>query len=233
MLPLHDLNRPSKKPHVTRILIIINVAVFLAVLVYVFYDVKEFSFLKDLYKRFAMVPGDIIEGERLYTIFTSMFLHGGLGHLLGNMLFLYVFGDNVEDAFGHGKYFLFYISCGVVAAIVHILSLTSPNQFTVPVIGASGAISGVLGAYFVLYPRAKVLTLVFYGWIVIVPIPALVFLGLWFLMQWTFGLINLVSIVPSGVAYWAHIGGFLAGMIIALVFRQELLENRKRGRRKW
>jgi membrane associated rhomboid family serine protease len=147
------------------------------------------------------------------------------------MLFLYVFGDNVEDAFGHGKYFLFYLFCGVAATVAHILSLTNPGQFSDPVVGASGAISGVLGAYFVLYPRAKVLTLIFYGWVVIIPVPALIFLGIWFLMQWMFGMINLLNpLIPkqSNVAYWAHVGGFLAGMIIALLFRRELLENRKR-----
>jgi membrane associated rhomboid family serine protease len=231
MIPIHDLNRPYKNPHVTRILILINVMIFLATFIYFFFDVEELSFLRDFYGRFAMVPMDIINGDRLYTVFTSMFLHGSLGHLIGNMLFLYVFGDNVEDAFGHGKYFLFYLFCGVAATVAHILSLTNPGQFSDPVVGASGAISGVLGAYFVLYPRAKVLTLIFYGWVVIIPVPALIFLGIWFLMQWMFGMINLLNpLIPkqSNVAYWAHVGGFLAGMIIALLFRRELLENRKR-----
>jgi membrane associated rhomboid family serine protease len=235
MIPIHDLNRPYRNPHVTRILILINVMIFLAVFIYFFFDVEELSFLRDFYRRFAMVPRDIINGEKLYTVFTSMFLHGSLGHLLGNMLFLYVFGDNVEDAFGHGKYFLFYLFCGAAATIIHILSLTNPSQFLVPVVGASGAISGVLGAYFVLYPRAKVLTLVFYGWVVIIPVPALIFLGIWFLMQWMFGMVNLLNplrLTQSNVAYWAHVGGFLAGMIIALLFRRELLENRKRRMRR-
>ena len=232
MLPIYDLNRPVKKPHVTRILIIVNVAIFLAMLVYAFWEVEELRFLEDFYARFSMVAKDIVRGQRIYTLLTSMFLHGGLGHLCGNMLFLYVFGDNIEDALGHGKYFLFYVFCGIMAGITHILSLTSPDQFMLPVIGASGAISGILGAYFVLYPRAKILTLIFYGWIVLIPIPAILFLGIWFLMQWTFGVVELVSVQPSGIAYWAHIGGFLTGVIVALVFRRQILESQRKRRKK-
>ncbi|RLG91205.1 rhomboid family intramembrane serine protease [Candidatus Bathyarchaeota archaeon] len=230
MLPLHDLNRPLRTPHVTRILIIINVSVFLATILYAWLDVDELSFMADVYDEFAMFPREIIRGERLYTVFTSMFLHGGLLHLFGNMVYLYVFGDNVEDALGHGKYLVFYLFCGVAASVVYILTLTTPQQFSYPVIGASGAISGVLGAYFVLYPRAKVLTLVFFGWIVIVPIPAIVFLGFWFLMQWMYGMVEFVSVASSGVAYWAHVGGFLAGMTTTLLFRGKILESQRKRR---
>jgi len=230
MLPIYDLNRPTRKPHVTRILIIVNVAIFLAMLVYVYLGVEELRFLEDVYARFSMVPADIVRGRKIYTLFTSMFLHSGLAHLCGNMLFLHIFGDNIEDGLGHGKYFLFYVFCGIVAGVTHILSLTSQSQFAIPVIGASGAISGILGAYFVLYPKARIVTLVFYGWVVLVPIPALLFLGIWFFMQWAFGMLELVTVQSGGVAYWAHLGGFLAGAIIALIFRKQILESkRKRG----
>ncbi|MGQ9507146.1 MAG: rhomboid family intramembrane serine protease [Candidatus Bathycorpusculaceae bacterium] len=174
-------------------------------------------------QKFVMIPNEIIHGQRLYTLFTSMFMHAGWLHLLGNMLFLYVFGDNIEDVFGHVGYIGFYLLSGVAAAFTHILSILYapiisdltgillPYSLTEGVVGASGAISGVLGAYFVLFPRAKILTLVFY---VILPLPAFVFLGFWFVLQWFYGIFD----VAGGVAYWAHIGGFLAGMFLALVF---------------
>lgn len=150
-------------------------------------------------------------------------MHANWLHLLGNMLFLYIFGDNVEDIFGHVGYLVFYILCGVAATFSHIMSLylglTYPANFTVGVVGASGAISGVLGAYFVLYPKAKILTWVAHF---ILPIPAVIFLGFWFLMQWLYGLFD----IYGDVAYWAHIGGFIVGMLLALAFGLE----RKRAR---
>ncbi len=160
---------------------------------------------------FIMVPNEIVHGQRLYTLITSMFMHAGWIHLLGNMLYLYIFGDNVEDAFGHPSYLLFYIICGLAAAFAHIMSLTNPADFDVAVLGASGAISGVLGAYVVLYPKARIITLLGY---IIVPLPAILFLGFWFVMQWLYGFLDM----SGGVAYWAHVGGFIAGMILALTF---------------
>ncbi|MBS7615795.1 rhomboid family intramembrane serine protease [Candidatus Bathyarchaeota archaeon] len=178
--------------------------------------------------RFTMFPLYVVHGQRLYTLVTSMFMHASWLHLLGNMLYLYIFGDNVEDVFGHLGYLVFYIFCGLAAAFTHILSiywgLTFPADLSVGVVGASGAISGVLGAYFVLYPKAKILTLVTYF---ILPIPAVILLGFWFLMQWLYGFFD----VYSGVAYWAHIGGFIAGMILALAFglqRKKMRETRLR-----
>lgn len=165
-----------------------------------------------------MFPGEIIHGQRLYTLFTSMFMHAGWFHLIGNMLYLYIFGDNIEDVFGHVGYFLFYVFCGLAADLSHITSisigLSYPADFTIGVVGASGAISGVLGAYLVLYPKARILTLVFTLWIALVQIPAIILLGFWFLMQWIYGLFD----IAGGVAYWAHIGGFIAGMVLALTF---------------
>ncbi len=145
-----------------------------------------------------------------------MFLHGGLLHLGGNLLYLYIFGDNVEDAFGHAKYLGFYLLCGVTASLTHLL--VDINS-TIPAIGASGAISGVLGAYFILYPKARVVTLVFYFLITFVRIPAVFFLGFWFILQLFSGSVTLTYGVASGVAYWAHIGGFVAGVLVALVVR--------------
>jgi membrane associated rhomboid family serine protease len=198
-------------------LIIINVIIFFA---YWLPDFLGNSFRNTNYfiYTYGMFPIDILRGRNLVTVFTSMFLHGDLIHLGGNMLFLYIFGDNVEDTFGHFGYTLFYLLSGVLASIVYIGSLLyfgdSTGLMTVT-IGASGAISGVLGAYLVLYPRARILTLIFYVWISIIPIPAVIFLGLWFVYQFLYGTLTFAG----GVAYWAHIGGFVAGMVFGAVGR--------------
>jgi len=149
-----------------------------------------------------------------------MFLHGGVVHLAGNMLYLHIFGDNVEHAFGRGRYFLFYLTCGIVASVAHILSISSFDDWLIPAVGASGAISGVLGAYILLYPRARVLTLVLVYWVYIVHIPAVFFLGFWFIFQLFEGVLTLGLGVASGVAYWAHIGGFLAGISLTPILRK-------------
>jgi len=150
-----------------------------------------------------------------------MFLHADLIHLGGNMLFLYVFGDNVEDTFGHLRYLIFYLLAGVAASFAHIFAVfNSVDSLArlIPTIGASGAISGVLGAYMVLYPRARILTLVLLGWIWIVPVPAVVFLGLWFVYQFLYGFLALETAL-IGVAYWAHIGGFVVGLLFGALWR--------------
>jgi len=174
--------------------------------------------------KFVMIPQEVVHGQRLYTLVTSMFMHANWFHLLGNMLYLYIFGDNVEDIFGHGGYIAFYITCGLAAAFAHILSLylgLTLADFSDGVVGASGAISGVLGAYFVLFPKARILTWVAY---VILPIPAVLFLGFWFLLQWLFGLFE----IGSEIAYWAHVGGFITGMVLALAFGMERKKARDR-----
>lgn len=145
------------------------------------------------------------------TIFTSMFLHGDLLHLFGNMLFLWIFGNNVEDAFGHLRFLVFYLITGVIAALSHIL--TAPNS-PVPMIGASGAISGVLGAYFLLYPMARIQTLVLWF---IVELPAFIVLGFWFLSQVLYSFYSSGS-GGGGIAWYAHIGGFLAGLFLQKYF---------------
>jgi membrane associated rhomboid family serine protease len=154
----------------------------------------------------------------LYTLFTSMFMHATWLHLFGNMIYLYVFGDNVEDAFGHGSYFIFYIVSGLAATFTDIISLTNPQDFYIGVVGASGAISGVLGAYVVLYPKARILSFP-----IIVPIPAVIFLGFWFALQW----LSIFFNIAGGVAYWAHIGGFIAGMILALTIGRKRKKARE------
>lgn len=149
----------------------------------------------------------------LLTMFTCIFLHGGWMHFLGNMWFLHIFGDNVEDRFGHAGYVLFYVASGIGASIAHYMS--GPDS-TIPTIGASGAIAGVMGAYFVLYPRAMVLSVIpifFFFQMVVLPAP--VFLGIWFLIQFFQGAFSITSTQSTGVAWWAHIGGFFFGYLVA------------------
>lgn len=211
-------------PIVTYIIIAANVAVYI-------YEVSLGANLEKFFREVAVVPAEyttFISGygvslQKLLTApFASMFLHGGFLHLLGNMWFLYIFGDNVEDRMGHFRYFIFYLLCGLAATGVHIL--ISPFS-RIPTIGASGAISGVLGAYFVLFPRASVLTLVvFFYFLEVIEIPALVYLGLWFIMQLNSGILQTMlspSEVQGGVAWWAHVGGFVAGIMLQRLFREE------------
>ncbi|HEY7587018.1 MAG TPA: rhomboid family intramembrane serine protease [Candidatus Deferrimicrobiaceae bacterium] len=150
----------------------------------------------------------------LVTPFTAMFLHGGWLHVIGNMLFLYIFGDNVEDILGHGRYLAFYILCGALSFMAQI-ALQSNSM--VPNVGASGAIAGVLGAYILLFPRARIVTLLpIVIFFTLVEIPAFVFIGIWFVIQFLSGALTLgrADALSGGVAWWAHIGGFIAGMIL-------------------
>ena len=166
-------------------------------------------------RAYGVVPGQFAWPD----VLTSMFLHGGWLHVLGNMLYLWIFGDNVEDAFGHLRFALFYLLCGIAASLLQIAAMPSSS---IPLVGASGAIAGVLGAYALLYPAARIRTLIiFIFFIRIVPIPALFVLGLWFLMQ----VLSVPASGRSGVAFIAHIGGFLAGMILMGLFV-------RRGRRR-
>ena len=242
MLPLKDINKSLTTPHVNRLILVANIIIFTLFWLSSQNILLDQKFAENMWGTedrpgvFVMVPGEIIHGQRLFTLFTSMFMHAGWFHLLGNMLFLYVFGDNIEDAFGHAGYLVFYIISGLVASLAHIVSIffapfigslvgiSNTLDLTAGVVGASGAISGVLGAYIVLYPKAKIVALVFYF---ILPVPAIVFLGFWFIMQWFYGFFD----ISGGVAYWAHIGGFIAGMILALIFglkRKKVREARLR-----
>ena len=168
-------------------------------------------------------PRDLWE---LLTPLSAMFLHGGWGHLLGNMLYLYIFGNNVEDMLGHGRFLLFYLTCGVLSFLAQIVF---QSNSMVPNVGASGAIAGVLGAYFLLFPRARILTLVpLFFFFPLVEIPAFFFLGIWFLLQFLSGAatIGQVTALTGGVAWWAHIGGFLAGMLLLKLLLPRNAERR-------
>jgi len=218
LFPIRDENKSQTTPHITRILILVNIIVFIPLLLYTIFprDRTISLFVETLYNNFMMVPADIVQGKNLHTLFTSIFLHADIFHIGGNMLFLYIFGDNVEDAFGHFRYLLFYLICGLVADFAHILSLTTSYEFLIPTLGASGAISGVLGAYLVMYPKAKILTLLLFRFVYLVPIPAAIFLGFWFVLQLLYTSLG----IGSNVAYWAHIGGFVAGMALVFIFRK-------------
>lgn len=174
--------------------------------------------------RFQVGPGVacvVGSGQSWHTLFTSMFLHGGWLHLIGNLWFLWIFGNNVEDAMGSFRFVIFYLLCGLAAALLQILFTSNP---AVPMVGASGAIGGVMGAYIVLYPRVQVHMLLILGFFVTtVAVPAVFMLGYWFLLQ-VLGGFSSISAQGGGVAFWAHIGGFVAGAALILVFRKpELL----------
>jgi len=154
------------------------------------------------------------------TIFTSMFMHGGIAHIFGNMIFLFVFGDNIEDRYGRVKYMLLYLGWGVAAALLHSAVAVATGQGDIPAVGASGAISGVLGAYLVMYPRANIFTIIAAFFITTVRIPVLIYIPFWFGMQVLFGVLGqLGPFGGGGVAYFAHIGGFIAGAAAGLVWR--------------
>ena len=212
LFPIHDENRPATKPYVNYVLISINVLVFFFLLG------GGLKTLRAGIVTFGVIPIFILRGERLWTLFTSMFIHADIMHLLGNMVYLWIFGDNVEDDMGHIKYLLFYFFGGLVATFTHIASVLvtlptlGPLGLALPSVGASGAISAVLGAYLVLYPNAKIKTVIFYFFIQIVSIPAYYYLGFWFLYQLFMGMISLTGL-SSGVAFWAHIGGFVTGVL--------------------
>jgi len=223
LIPLRDENPTLSSPHVTRLLIIANVTIFLLVWLSDYVTALsgfEIMSLEEAVQRYGMVPADIMNYKRLHTLFTSMFLHGGVVHLAGNMLYLHIFGDNVEYAFGRRRYLAFYLLCGIAASIAHMLSITTADDWFVPAVGASGAISGVLGAYLLLYPKARVLTLVLVYWVYIMHIPAVFFLGFWFIFQFLEGMLTLGLGVASGVAYWAHIGGFVVGIALAPILKK-------------
>lgn len=215
MIPIRDTVPGRRTPVITWLLIFVNSAVFL-------YELTlPPAALNSLVRTFGIVPATIFghgaafHTYNLYPLFTSMFLHAGWGHLLGNMWILWIFGDNVEDRMGPGRFLVFYILTGLIAALAHTLLSASS---TIPTVGASGAIAGVLGAYFVLYPRATVIVLVpVFFWPLFFELPALVYLFAWFLFQLIGGAATAATNV-GGVAWWAHIGGFGAGVVLHKLF---------------
>lgn len=249
MIPLRDYRQSRTFPAVTIALIILNLLVFsyqltrspretlqLDVTVWHMHGMNFANMPRPVYRilisprdaftfSYGLVPGEFLAGVDLppaillpiwLTLFTSMFLHGGLMHLLGNMLYLWIFGDNVEDSMGHGKFLLFYLVCGAIAAFAQMA--INPNS-GVPQIGASGAIAGVLAAYFMLFPNSRVLTLIpIFFFIRLVAVPAVFLLGFWFILQVISGAGSVGA--ASGVAFFAHIGGFIAGGILVFLFKR-------------
>ena len=208
MFPISDVIPSKTTPFVTVGLIVLNAVAFL-------YELQlTVPELRITAQVFGVVPAYF----SWPTLFTSMFLHGGWMHVLSNMLYLWIFGDNVEDRLGHAWYLVFYFFCGAAAALGQVA--VSPDS-TVPMIGASGAIAGVMGAYFVLYPRSRVLTAVFLVFFLdLIEIPAIFFLGIWFLMQLFSGIGSLgTSSMNGGVAFWAHIVGFATGVLTGVFVR--------------
>lgn len=209
MFPIRDHNPSEKTPYVTFALIALNVLVFVSYFPWLG-ERELFRFYFD----WALIPENVTDGRNLHGLFTSMFLHGGVMHLLGNMLFLWIYGDNLEEDLGHVGFLIFYLLSGLGAGLLHVaIAPYSP----VPLVGASGAIAGVMGGYLLMYPRAKVD--VFFFFIVffkIWPIPAWIVLGIWFAMQ----LFGVAGSDPTGggVAYWAHISGFVVGLVMMIPF---------------
>jgi membrane associated rhomboid family serine protease len=215
MFPIHDdTQRLHGRPYVNYGLIFVNVVVFIWELTFTSNFTDPIA-TQELFYTYGSIPHFVLSGD-VVSIITSMFMHGGIAHIAGNMVFLFVFGDNIEDKFGHVKYLLIFLLWGILAAYAHSLVATDNTNALIPAVGASGAISGVLGAYLVMFPRAKIFTVVFAFFITTIRIPAIAFLPIWFVMQLVFGFIFPQS---GGVAYFAHIGGFVGGLGIAYVWK--------------
>ncbi|MCL4830615.1 MAG: rhomboid family intramembrane serine protease [Caldilinea sp.] len=211
MFPLRDTVQARSLPLMNWALIAVNVLIFVLLL--------SGPRAELWITRYGMVPAQIFSTPTAWlTVVTSMFLHGGLFHLISNMWALYIFGDNVEDRMGPTRFLVFYLLCGAAAAVVHILM--NPNS-TIPTVGASGAISGVMGAYLVLFPYSRVITLIpFFFFPYFFEVPALFFIGLWFGGQLVNALLTSALAPPDigGVAWWAHVGGFVAGIVLVRLF---------------
>jgi len=217
MFPVKDDNPTSTVPWVTYGIIILNLLVF-------GYEMSlslDEKALINFFDTYGLIPEKIVNGQSLFSFFTSMFIHGGFMHIFGNMLYLYIFGNNIEDIMGHRRFILFYLLCGMAASGLQIS--INPHS-TVPNIGASGAIAGVLGAYLLTFPGAKVHTLIFFGYFVRwVKLPALFVLGFWFIIQLFSGIGSLgyMTADTGGIAFFAHIGGFVAGALLVLIFNKK------------
>lgn len=208
MFPFRDHNPSGKTPIVTYALIVVNCLVFFGY----WGDLSNYRVMSEIYGNWALIPARLGYGEGYETLLSSAFLHGGIWHLAGNMLFLHIYGDNLEDKMGHGKFLGFYLLCAIAAALVQVMSAPYSD---IPVIGASGAVAGVMGGYLLLYPKAKVDVLfIFIIFFRIFSLPAWIILSIWFALQFFNGVSTPADI--GGVAYWAHIGGFIAGISLCL-----------------
>jgi membrane associated rhomboid family serine protease len=214
MIPIRDTIPSRSFPIINTVLIVVNGLVF-------FYELTLGDGLSSFIKDYGLIPAYFSSStpHPIYLLFTFMFLHSGWLHIIGNMLYLYIFGDNVEDRMGHFKYLIFYLLSGLISAFSQTLANL---HSTIPMIGASGAIAGVLGAYILFFPKSKVHTLIpIFIFIQIVEIPAWIFLLFWFVIQFFSGVASLaVAQNGGGVAFWAHIGGFVAGLILAKPFQK-------------
>src|SRR5262245_60542370 len=218
MIPLRDVIPSRTTPYITVTLIVLNAMAWLF----------EVTLPEDVLRQFLTVYGVVPAFFAWPTLITSMFLHGSWMHVIGNMWYLWIFGDNVEDRLGHGRFIAFYLLCGIAAALGQILM--DPAS-TLPTIGASGAIAGVMGAYFVLYPQSRVLTLIPWIFIQIIEVPAIVLLGFWFLMQlFSAGTIAVTAAShgSGGVAFAAHVAGFVVGVVGVFVFRDRARDRWER-----
>lgn len=232
MIPLRDTIPSRRFPVVNTVFIGINVVIFLLE------SLMGDDSLTNLFWRYGLVPAVFWNSEglqRWLPLLTSTFLHGGWWHLISNMLALYIFGDNIEDSLGRLRYTVFYICCGLAASLIHVL-VNRGSQ--IPTVGASGAIAGVLGAYLLLFPQARVLTLVLvFYFLRPVQMPALLYLGLWFVSQLFNGLFSLGAadaLQTGGVAYWAHIGGFVFGLaVIRLIIPRQRIAPPRDYTRQW
>jgi len=214
VIPLRDVIPSRTTPYITVTIILMNALAWM----------YEVSMPERALNRFLFMYGVVPAAFAPATLITSMFLHGSWSHILGNMWYLWIFGDNVEDRVGHGRFIVFYLLCGVAAAFGQVLM--SPDSVA-PMVGASGAIAGVMGAYFVLYPHSRVLTLIPWIFLQIVEVPAIVLLGFWFLMQFlSAGAIAVTANTHGGgVAFAAHVAGFIVGAISVLVFRKPAVDR--------
>jgi membrane associated rhomboid family serine protease len=210
MFPIHDdTPRLHGRPYVNYSLIALNVIIFLWEVIRTNFFGNELM-VNEIFFTYGTVPDLVFQGD-FFGLVSSIFLHGGIAHIIGNMVFLYIFGDNIEDRFGHFKYLILYLFWGIAAGIIHSFYAVSVGGGEIPAVGASGAISGVLGAYLVLFPRAKIFTIITAFFITTVRIPALAYIPIWFILQVVFSILN----PEGGVAYLAHIGGFVVGAAVS------------------
>lgn len=211
-----DQVQGGAKPYVSYSFIAINVLIFL------FQFSLDPESLRNFIYTFGSIPNEIRTGQDLFTLFTNMFLHGGWMHLIGNMVFLWIFADNIEATVGNVNFVIFYVMGGVIASLIHFLSDTDS---TIPAVGASGAIAACLGAYLVMFPKSKIKILVIY-FFKSFKVPAFVFLGIWIIQELISGIGTLgVDTETGGVAYWAHIGGFFFGLVAGYFAKQSFIDN--------